>query len=171
MTRKYLEESHAEAGEYATYLEERYQGEVYGEALFRTMAERCDEPQRVAKLRVLEQLERETKEAILPALLEVGGSGKESAERVADGETLGAQLANAPWPDLMRGFQTELARFVADFEAAESLAPADEQPLLRQVTAHERALLDFANRESDPDDERDPLESVVALLRSPPTAV
>ena len=173
MTREYLEESHAAADDYVAYLEERFQGEVYGEALFRTLAERCNEPDRARKLRVLAQLERETKEMILPALLEAGGTGDESAERIAEGETLGAQLAGAPWRDLMRGFQSELARFVADFERAESLAPegkASKATLLRHVTAHERALLDFATRELDPATSRDPLESVVALLRGSPAA-
>jgi hypothetical protein len=121
MTRKYLEGSHEVSSDYGTYLEERFQGEVYGEALFRTIADRCGEPERVRKLRILEQLERETKEFLLPAVREVGYPGRESPQRIADGETLGAALAKAPWSDLMRGFQRELERFVRDFERAKPL--------------------------------------------------
>ena len=72
MTRQYLEGSHKAASDYKTYLEERFQGEVYGEALFRTMANLCEDPARARKFRVLEQLERETKEFLLPALQEAG---------------------------------------------------------------------------------------------------
>ena len=44
MTREYLEGSHKATSDYKTYLEERFQGEVYGEALFRTMAKLCEHP-------------------------------------------------------------------------------------------------------------------------------
>ena len=53
MTRAYLEGSHGSSEDYHAYLEERFQGEVYGEAFFRTMAERCEDPVRARKLRVL----------------------------------------------------------------------------------------------------------------------
>ena len=62
MTKEYLESSHAAADGYRSYLVERYQGEVYGEALFQAMAAGCSDARRVEKLRRLEQLERETKE-------------------------------------------------------------------------------------------------------------
>ena len=50
----------------ATYLEKRFQGEVYGEAIFRVMAERCADPANAKKLRVLEQLEREPRKRCAP---------------------------------------------------------------------------------------------------------
>jgi len=168
MTREYLEESHQLSSDYKTYLEERFQGEVYGEALFRTMANLCAEPAQARKLRVLEQLERETKEFLLPAVRETGCSGEESLERISEGVALGTELAKAPWKDLMRGFQNELQRFVEDFERAETLAPAGKESLLRHVTAHERALLRFATQELEGNESGDSLESVVALLRTPP---
>ena len=169
MTREYLEGSHKLESEYATYLEERYQGEVYGEALFATMASACSHPERARKLRLLEQLERETKDFLLPLVKAVGYSGEESAARVADGEKLGADLANAPWLDLMKGFEAELERFVAEFEQAEGLAPPGKENELRHVTAHERALLEFSQRELSGDD-KGSLDAVLSLLNDPPSA-
>ena len=166
MTRKYLEDSHNMSSDYKTYLEERFQGEVYGEALFRTMAELSDEPERARKLRLLAQLERETKEFLLPAVRRAGFSGKESPERTAEGEELGAKLVKAPWHDLIRGFQKELTRFVADFERGEALARPGEESFFQHLTAHERALLDFANRELKGERSGDSLASVKALLRT-----
>jgi hypothetical protein len=131
------------------------------------MANLCEDAERARKFRVLEQLERETKEFLLPALREAGGSGKEDPQRIAEGETLGTNIAKAPWADLMRGFEGELQRFVADFERAEAVAPAGKESLLRHVTAHERALLDFATRELKGSKDGDSLESVFALLRTP----
>jgi len=170
MTREYLEKSHGAARDYQIYLEERFQGEVYGEALFRTMANLARDPERAKKFRVLEQLERQTKELLLPALREGGGSGAENPERVLEGEKLGASLANAPWTDLMRGFEKELRRFVQEFKRAEALAPTGQEGLLRYVTAHEQALLDFAIRELETSSTGDSLERVLELLRTHPAA-
>ncbi len=136
MTREYLEESHKLSGGYKTYLEERFQGEVYGEALFRTMAELSAEPAQAWKFRVLEQLERETKEFLLPAVRETGCSGEESPERISKGVARGTELAKAPWKDLMRGFQNELQRFVEDFKRAEAIlqkAGAEEIRAIREA--------------------------------------
>ncbi len=152
--------------DYETYLEERFQGEVYGEAVFRGMAEHSDDPDRVRKLRVLEKLERETKERLLLALREAGGVAQENAERAEEGEALGAQMAKAPWLDLMRGFRVQLAPLIEEFERAEALAPAGGEDLLQHVTAHERALLAFADGEVAGNDSTANLEPVVALLWS-----
>ena len=168
MTREYLAASHEDASDYHHYLEERYQGEVYGEALFQTMAETCPDPERAAQLRVLEQLERETKEFLLRAMSEDGLSADASPERIAEGRTLGAQLAAAPWTDLMRGFHQEIQRFVEDFERAEALAPPGREAVLQHVTAHERALLDFATRELDGRPAKESLAPVRALLCDEP---
>ena len=54
MTKEYLESSHAAADGYRSYLVERYQGEVYGEALFQAMAAGCNDAERVGKLCLLE---------------------------------------------------------------------------------------------------------------------
>ena len=170
MTKEYLKSSHSQSSDYKAYLEERFQGEVYGEALFRTIADLATEPERTRKFRVLEQLERETKELLREAVRDAGGSGQESPKRISDGKALGAELAKASWHGLMSGFQVELERFVADFERAEALAPAGKESLLRHVTSHERALLEFATVELEAQQSSDSLASVVALLRSPPAA-
>jgi hypothetical protein len=151
--------------DWRTYLEERFQGEVYGEAIFRVMAERCTDPVNAKKLRVLEQLERETKEVLRPATRAAGHAGVESDEAVRAGEELGGKLARAPWPALMAGLEKELAGFVARFEQAEALAPPGSEALARHVTDHERALLAFALREiaGAPPDES--LAPILALLR------
>ena len=83
-----------------------------------------------------------------------------------EGETLGAALASVPWAELMEGFQKEFRQFADEFETAEGLAPAGKERVLRHVTMHERALLDFATRELEVSKAGDSLQSVVALLRT-----
>ncbi len=149
---------------YAAYLEECYQGEVGGEALFRAMANATQDEQAARKLRVLEQLERETKEFLRPELEAAGGAVTEDPKRIADGKKLGTRLARMAWPELMRTFESSLVRFIAHFEKSESLAPRGKEDVLRHVTAHERALLEFTKLEIAGRG-AESLAPVVALLR------
>jgi hypothetical protein len=156
------------AADYAGYVSERYQGEVYGEALFRALAEQSrDEAQR-AKLRVLEQLERETKELLRAEVAALGLDTSESAERWSEGEALAKRLRDLPWEVFMKAFLKEVQRLVAEFEACERLAPPGKETLLRHVTAHERALGRFAELELG--GAPGSLEPVQALFGAAPVA-
>ena len=95
------------------------------------MAERCADPANTRKLRLIEQLERETKEVLRPAVKDFGWPGVEGAEHVKAGEELGAKLAPVPWAMLMVGLEKELEGFVAQFEQAEALAPPGREALFR----------------------------------------
>ena len=66
MTKEYFQWTHRVASDYKTYLAQRFQGEVFGHAMFRTMADLCDDPARAQKFRLLEQLERETSSSSCP---------------------------------------------------------------------------------------------------------
>ena len=55
-----------------------------------------------------------------------------------------------------------------DFERAEALAPPGREAVLQHVTAHERALLDFATRELDGRPAKESLAPVRALLCDEP---
>src|SRR5262245_52494380 len=115
---------------YAAYVEECFQGEVSGEALFRTMADLCEDAEARRKLRALEQLERETKEFLRPVVEAAGRSSQEDPKTIADGEKLGASLAKLPWVELMRVFENSLRRFVDHFEKSEKLAPPGKEAVL-----------------------------------------
>ena len=153
-----------------TYLIERHQGEVYGETLFRSLAERATDDSRRHKLRVLERLERDTKRRIRSFLEQLGTDVVDDARSVQRGEDDAQTFAGLDWNRLMQGFRVELAKFVSAFEQSESLAAShgEAQDLVRHITMHERALLDFATRELQGLDERS-LESVLRILEAPPT--
>jgi len=152
---------------FQAYLVERHDGEVYGEAIFATMAETSADAAQRYKIRVLEALERETKQVIARALEARGVRVEESAERWKQGEEFGHKLARVPWELFMKGFRPELARFVAEFESAEASAPLDDRALARHITDHERALLEFTDRELA-GRAADSAEPVLAFLVNPP---
>lgn len=152
--------------DYATAIHKAFQGEVYGEALFRGLAERATDPARAYKWRVLERLETETKERIRPLAEQLFGAVREDAERER-GEKDAAKFSPIPWPSLMGGFRNELLNFVAGFEELEAEGPDEDRALLKRITAHERALLAFAEREVGGRSDAS-LEPVLELLDEPP---
>jgi hypothetical protein len=156
------------ASNYAEYVNERYQGEVYGEALFRGLADRADVETLREKLRVLEQLERETKDLLREEVAWLGLDTRESPERQAEGEELAKRLSSVPWATFMKGFLAEVNKLIAEFERSETLALAGKEQLLRHVTAHERALGQFAELELS--GASDSLAAVKALLKEVPAA-
>src|SRR5262245_11677021 len=108
---------------FVTYLIERFQGEVYGEAVFVALAEAEADHEMRWKWRVLETLERETKEYLDRALRARGHEVKPSDESWALGLKLGKAVARVPRAVFMNGLRTEVQKFVAEYEAAEALAP------------------------------------------------
>ena len=147
------------------FLEGVYSGEIFGEAFFAAMAEARDDAEEARKLRMLEQLERETGALVRAALRQAGSSPEPDPAQAEQGRAAGAGLGKAPWPDLLTAMRPELVRFVEEFRSSEALAPPGEEALAQHVTRHEQALLDFVDAELAADGS-DSLASVRAILRS-----
>ena len=153
--------------QYVRTLEKFFQGEVTGEALFHALAEALEEPEPRYQMRVLEQLERETKELLRENIGRLGGDTRESAEARATGIAQATALAAMPWGKLMHIFEREVRKFVAHFEEVENAGPEHGAKLLAAVTAHERALLSFSECASA-GGAGDPLDPVTSLLKVVP---
>lgn len=154
--------------EYRDYLLEQFHGEVHGESFFRSMGEYAQDADHKYKWQVLAQLERETKEVIRSALVELDVHPLEKREDIERGERDARRFSTVPWRPFMKGFRAELEQFVAKFEAGEKLAPDSprHRELVRHITTHERALLTFAIREREGLGDTS-LEAIVALLKEP----
>jgi hypothetical protein len=137
-----------------------YQGEVLGEALFGRMADRMDDADHAAKMRVLEKLERRTKEAIVPALERAGLSTEPDPESIKTAEAL-AEAASTPWKDLLATFEPITSQFCLMYRRIGELDPS-EQDAADLLVAHEAALCDFARAEIAGDTETS-LDQVNAL--------
>ena len=148
---------------YVDYLESCYQGEIFGEAFMAAMAAERNDAAEVRKLRTLEQLEHETKELLARALRDAGRAADAHPDQVEQGRAIGGQLGRSDWKELMAAMRPELVRFVGEYREAEALAPAGQEGLVRHITAHEQALLDFVDAELAGAPE-DSLTSVAKLL-------
>lgn len=152
--------------EYLATLQEFFQGEVTGEAMFGALAQSLDNPEHRYQMRVLEQLERETKELLRENVKRLGGETTESSAAREMGISQAKALAAMPWPKFIHIFRREVAKFVARFEEVEKSGPASDAKLLAAVTAHERALHSYSERESC--GAEDALAPVISLLRAVP---
>jgi hypothetical protein len=137
-----------------------YQGEVLGEALFGRMAERMDDADHVAKMRVLAELERRTKEALVPALERAGLPTAPEDESLQTAEAL-AGAAGTPWTDLMATFEPITSQFCAMYRRIGELDPSEKETS-DLLVAHELALRGFARAEIAGDTEMS-LDQINAL--------
>src|SRR5208282_5425694 len=114
------------SNEYAKQIEEAFQGEVSGEAMFHDLAARLQDPGQQYKMHVLEQLEIETKELIRPLAERLIGQIAESPSARETGNAQANVLAAMPWAKFMHVFRREVAKVVARFEELEKSAPTSD---------------------------------------------
>lgn len=129
-------------------LQDLYQGEIIGEALFDRMLDFYDEPVKRYKVALLLQLETETKARLRPALLELGAGVRELEASREAGLTMATSLADKPWTDAMAALHEALLPYVERYTAIAAQAPARYRELAESMVRHESSLLRFAECES-----------------------
>ena len=144
-----------------TLWREAFEGEVLGEALFRTMAERTDDPDRRAKLDVLRRLEGSTRDLLRPVLERLGIPTDGEPAAAATGAGFAESAATQPWDDLLRGIPQTTAKYAAMYRELRGLVGEEEHGVVDALIAHEEALCAFAEGElaGDPD----PAAQILAL--------
>jgi len=120
-----------------------YQGEVLGEAVFGHLADRLDDPQRAAKMRVLATLERRTKEAIAPSMERAGLPTAPDPEMLSLGEALAQDVG---WDDFLRATEAITEQYIPLYVRIGELNPS-ERDASELLVAHEAALRAFARAE------------------------
>ncbi len=142
---------------------ESYQGEVLGEALFGTMAEREDQPERRRQLEVLTLLERATKELAEPVFERRGLDRGDTEKTLADAAELADVVAQMTWHEFLASIPPVTINFLAKYRQLVDLA-ADphEREIAEAYVAHEQALAAFAHRCLG-EEAGDPLERILAL--------
>ena len=144
-----------------TLWREAFEGEVLGEALFRTMAERTDDAERRAKLDVLRRLERSTRDLLRPVLQRLGIPTDGEAAAAATGARFAETASSQPWAELLRGIPPTTAKYAAMYQELRGLVADDDVAVVDALIAHEQALCSFAERELAGED--DPEGPILAL--------
>jgi hypothetical protein len=82
-----------------------------------------------------------------------------------DGRREADALRGESWESLIAGMRSSLPVFIEECAAVELLAPREDLRVVRLVTGHEVALLDFAEREAAGDPgSLEPLERFLSEL-------
>ena len=144
-----------------------HRDEISAQAMFEELAQATDDLDCARKWRSLARLEAHVARHIASALAERGVAVPAPHADQARRTRSGNPYLKLSWREAMEEMRPWLARYVGEFEAAESRLPTDLLPLARFVTAHERALLDFVTRELDRGG-RDSLATVQRVLDTAP---
>ncbi len=142
---------------------ESYQGEVLGEALFGSLAERQNDPVRRRQLQVLTLLEKATKELAEPVFERRQLDRGDTETTLASAAELTDAVAGIPWDEFLGSFEGITEQFLAKYRQLVELSTDDlERQIAEAYVAHEEALAAFARRAlgSEPGE---PLELILAL--------
>jgi hypothetical protein len=151
--------------EYDTLLLDAYNGEVFGDAFFGAMAAAQPDPERRAKLEVLQTVEARTATSLRRLLANAGLHADDATSR-KQGEELAAGLEPENWDEFISGLHGALPDFLAKFERLRDIAGTPTDPALVALVNHERAIERFAELEMNGDD-KGSLKPLEEHLRRP----
>ena len=146
-------------------LYDAYQAEVMGEALFEALAETAPNQDATVKWQMLAQLEAATQNRLRPFVVAMGQDASADPQRIEEGEARAERYAGMDWATQMESMLPNLRRALAAFEERERRASEEYREVCAALTAHERALITFAEQELA--GEPDSLAAVEALLEAP----
>jgi len=152
-------------------LQEFYQGEILGEAMFDAMLADLDDEQQRYKTGLLLQLESETKVRLRPVLAALGLSLQEDPAMRPEGERFARDLKTASWAGKMKALHDAVAgHYVPRYRALAALLPPDLQAVGVAMVEHEEALAEMAWRELNGQAHRsdEPLQRLLNFGLSPP---
>ncbi len=142
----HLKEASASA-EYLETLQLYYEEEIEGQAYFAALADRLDVPDQQEKMRMMADVERFAAAAVQPLLRKYGIVPRD-AEGLNQSGRAQAETARNDWDGLIADMRRTFPGYVDDFERLEAMAPASDLPMLKVLTAHEVAAIDFLEREA-----------------------
>ena len=157
---------------YAQALLEFYSGEVLGEAIYSALLSEARSDDERLKWGNLLQLETETKVWLRAPMVAHGVSIVEQTADREKGTALAEPLKSLPWTVQMQALRDAIRndfipRYQAHADAARKRGAADEEAACLYMVEHERAQLEFAERELAGASSDRSLEPLVKLLRYP----
>jgi len=157
---------------YAEALQEFYDGEVGGEALYSTLLRSARNQDEILKWSTLLQLETETKAWLRAPMIAHGMSIVEQAEEREKAVGLAQMIKSLEWSDLMQQMQHVLntdivPKYQRQVDAARERGKRDEVEVCVFMVEHEKAQAEFARRELAGASIDESLAPVVKFLKYP----
>ncbi|MCR9113875.1 MAG: FAD-dependent oxidoreductase, partial [Rhodobacteraceae bacterium] len=133
--------------EYLEKLKLYYEEEIEGEAYFKAIAARLTDPEQRRKMQMMAEVETYAAAAVRP-LLDKYGLTPRAAQSLHDNGTAQAAQVTDAWDGLIAGMRRSFPAYMDDFYRLEALAPDEDLPALRVLTAHETAAIAFLEAEA-----------------------
>jgi hypothetical protein len=157
---------------YAEALREFYSGEVLGEALYSALLGSARDDDQRLKMTTLLQLETETKAWLRTHMLAHGVSCEEQAADREKGSALAALFKPLPWSSQMQMLRDLVVNQVVPLyqsyaDAAQMRGNADETAVCLYMVEHEKAQVQFAERELAGENMDRSLEPLAKYLKYP----
>jgi hypothetical protein len=149
-------------------LNELYQGEVLGEAIFNSMLSMFDEPEPRYKIAVMFQLETETKARLRPTLIQLELDITELKDSRETGLSVAASLEGKTWKEAMLALRDLVKPAVERYKEIAESAPQEFRALAESMAVHEEVLYDFLQAELAGNSDQ-ALGAIVAQLHYPIT--
>ena len=131
--------------QYTLLILEAYEDEVAGAAYFDSLARAY--PQHSSFIQKCAALERTTANRLIE-LLRKYHLTPSTQTTLEERGALDARIeATGDWRMLVQQSIKSYARYVAEFEALEAMGPAEDQPILAALTAHEVQLIEWMRAE------------------------
>ena len=130
---------------YTLLVLEAYEGEVAGAAYFDGLA--LVYPQHSSFLQKCAALERETANRLIGLLQKYQLTPSAQATLEQRGALDARMAAAGDWSLLMRQSIKSYAIYVEEFKVLEAMGPAEDQPILAALTAHELQLIEWMQAE------------------------
>ena len=130
---------------YAAAILQAYEGEVAGAAYFDMLA--SVHPEKATFFRRCAALERATAGQLEPLIRKYRLQPQPQAELTERGRRDTRAPGAGHWRELMQQSIRSYPRYVEEFRALEAIGPAEDQPVLAALTAHEVQLIDWLRGE------------------------
>jgi len=124
-----------------------YEEEIEGEGYFYAIAARLKDPDERRKMQMVAEVETYAAAAVQPLLEKYNLTPAPHAELLAAGQK---QAANSPgdFVHFVAKWRKEFPGYIDEFEALEAMAPPEDLRLLKILTDHEHAAIEFLEREA-----------------------
>jgi hypothetical protein len=145
------------AASHLAALEEFYQGEILGEAMFDAMLRSARSESERHRLALMLQLETETKARLRPVLAAQGLPLQEDPRMRPRGEDFARELAHVVWEQKMDALAQSIERiWLPRYRELTAALPPPLRAVGESMVAHEQALLEMARREAlgEPDSDQ-----------------
>lgn len=126
---------------------EAYEGELIGYTFFSTLALATEAADEKRKLHFLAGLETRTAAILEPLVERYNLTPRSTAVLAQEGARDAQAYAGLDWGQLNARFAAEFPAYVDIFQATEAMAPPEDQRIMKLVTTHEIALINFAAEE------------------------